>query len=231
VTVRGGDPDGLERLCRYLTRPPISHERLERLDDDHIGLQLNTPYSDGTTHIALTHFELIERLCALVPRPGTHRVKYHGVFASASPHRSLVVPVPAAVEAAEADEREAETSARQEPNSDSLVGKRRRIRRLLWAELLKRTFGVDPKQCPDCGGRMKMIATIMRADVVKAERSGGGAQRSSDPGRSRSTDRGALHPAVPRPTQRRAVRGLVDVTTSDGTTTKDSAGPRVNRVG
>ena len=172
VTVRGGDPDGLERLCRYLTRPPISHERLERLDDDHIGLQLKTPYSDGTTHIALTHFELIERLCALVPRPGTHRVKYHGVFASASPHRSLVVPVPADVEAAEADEREAETSARQEPNSDSLVGKRRRIRRLLWAELLKRTFGVDPKQCPDCGGRMKMIATIMRADVVKAERSG-----------------------------------------------------------
>ena len=175
VTVRGGDPDGLERLCRYLTRPPISHERLERLDDDHIGLQLKTPYSDGTTHIALTHFELIERLCALVPRPGTHRVKYHGVFASASPHRSLVVSVPAAVEAAEADEREAETSARQEPNSDSLVGKRRRIRRLLWAELLKRTFGVDPKHCPDCGGRMQMIATIMRADVVKAERSGGGA--------------------------------------------------------
>jgi hypothetical protein len=38
LTVRGGDPDGLERLCRYLTRPPISHERLERLDDDHIGL-------------------------------------------------------------------------------------------------------------------------------------------------------------------------------------------------
>jgi hypothetical protein len=32
--------------------------------------------------------------------------------------------------------------------------------------LLKRTFGVDPKQCPICGGRMKMIATIMCADVV-----------------------------------------------------------------
>jgi hypothetical protein len=55
----------------------------------------------------------------------------------------------------------------QEPNSDSLVGKRRRIRRLLWAELLKRAFGVDPRQCPDCGGRMKMIATIMRTDVVR----------------------------------------------------------------
>ena len=108
------------------------------------------------------------------------------------------------------------------------MGKRRRIRRLLWAELLKRTFGVDPKQCPDCGGRMKMIATIMRADVVKAERSGGGALILDAQGLPTP---GALHPAVPRPTQRRAVRGLVDVTTSDGTTTKDSAGPRVNRVG
>jgi hypothetical protein len=48
------------------------------------------------------------------------------------------------------------------------VSKRRRIRRLLWAELLKRTFGVDPKECPDCGGQMKMIANIMRADAVIA---------------------------------------------------------------
>ena len=115
-----------------------------------------------------------------------------------------MVPVPPDVEAADAAEREAETSARQEPNSDSLVGKRRRIRRLLWAELLKRTFGVDPKQCPDCGGRMKMIATIMRADVV-AERKATEGRRSEaelDPGRSRSTDarrpssgRAEAHPA------------------------------------
>jgi hypothetical protein len=55
----------LERLCRYLTRPPVSNERLERLDDEHVGLELKTPYTDGTTHIVLTHFELIERLCAL----------------------------------------------------------------------------------------------------------------------------------------------------------------------
>ena len=45
-----------------------------------------------------------------------------------------------------------------------------------------------------CGGPMKRITTIMRADVV----------RLID-GRSRSTDRGALHPAVSRATQRRAV--------------------------
>jgi hypothetical protein len=95
-------------------------------------------------------------------------VKYHGVFASASSHRSLVVPVATDVKPADADEPEAQTSGRQETNSDSLSCKRRRIRGLLWAELLKRTFGFHPKGCPDCGGRMKMIATIMRSDVVTA---------------------------------------------------------------
>ena len=181
VSVRGFDHDGLERLCRYLARPPVSHERLERLDNDYIGLELKTPYSDGTTHIAASlrsasaslrvpHFELIERLCALVPRLGTHGVGYHGVFASASPHRRLVVPTSApstTVPAAIANP-EAETDAGKEPDPNSVVGKRRRIRRLLWAELLKRTFGVEPKECPHCGRQMKMIATIMRADVVKA---------------------------------------------------------------
>jgi hypothetical protein len=111
-----------------------------------------TPYSDGTTHIALTHFELIERLCAFVSRPNTHRVKYHGVFALASSYRSLVVPASPEAEPVIADASEAVTSPSEEPSSDTLVNKRRRIRRLLWAELLKRTFGVDPKECPDCGG-------------------------------------------------------------------------------
>ena len=29
-----------------------------------------------------------------------------------------------------------------------------------WAELMKRTFKVDVLKCPECGGRMKLIALI-----------------------------------------------------------------------
>ena len=37
-----------------------------------------------------------------------------------------------------------------------------------WAELLKRTFGVDVLTCPRCGsGKMKMIAFIRRERSVK----------------------------------------------------------------
>jgi hypothetical protein len=35
-----------------------------------------------------------------------------------------------------------------------------RARRLLWAQLLQRTFGLDALECPHCGGRMKLVAVI-----------------------------------------------------------------------
>jgi len=94
VSVAADDRYGLERLCRYLSRPALSHDRLEQLDEEHVGLQLKTPYSDGTTHLVLTFDELLQRLCALVPRPRTHRVRFHGILAPAAKHRADVVPEP-----------------------------------------------------------------------------------------------------------------------------------------
>ncbi|NBQ68665.1 MAG: hypothetical protein EBU46_07485 [Nitrosomonadaceae bacterium] len=44
----------LERLCRYLTHPAISDERLTRNKDGQVVLTLKTPYRDGTAHIANT---------------------------------------------------------------------------------------------------------------------------------------------------------------------------------
>ena len=35
-----------------------------------------------------------------------------------------------------------------------------RSRRLHWADLLRRTFGIDALDCPRCGHRMELIATI-----------------------------------------------------------------------
>src|SRR5690606_40831334 len=38
--------------------------------------------------------DFIARLGALVPKPGAHLTRYHGVFAPASPDRARVVPRP-----------------------------------------------------------------------------------------------------------------------------------------
>jgi hypothetical protein len=43
----------LERLCRYITRPAIANEGLERNRAGQVVLQLKTPYRDGTTHIVI----------------------------------------------------------------------------------------------------------------------------------------------------------------------------------
>jgi Putative transposase len=48
--------------------------------------------TDGTTAVVMTKAVLMERLCALVPKPRKHLVTYHGVLAPASGLRSRVVP-------------------------------------------------------------------------------------------------------------------------------------------
>lgn len=40
-------------------------------------------------------------------------------------------------------------------------------RRSQWADLLQRVFEVDALCCPDCGGRMRVLAAITEADVAK----------------------------------------------------------------
>src|SRR5262249_14594545 len=39
--------------------------------------------------------------------------------------------------------------------------------RIEWALLLRRTYGVDALRCPGCGGRMRVMATIVEPGTVK----------------------------------------------------------------
>jgi hypothetical protein len=36
-----------------------------------------------------------------------------------------------------------------------------------WAALLKRTFNIDVLQCPQCSGRMKLVAVVISGDVIR----------------------------------------------------------------
>ena len=36
-----------------------------------------------------------------------------------------------------------------------------------WAELLERTFEIDVLACPECGGRLRLLATIEQRSVVE----------------------------------------------------------------
>ena len=91
-TRAANDRQGIEQPCRYIT---ISNERLSINRDGNAVLKLKTPWRNGTTHIALTPMEFMQRLAALVPRPRLHLIRFHGVLAPNAKLRSQVVPVPA----------------------------------------------------------------------------------------------------------------------------------------
>ena len=70
--------DKLERVCRYMARPPIAEERLSVDGDGLVVYQLKRPFTDGTTHVMFEPHDFIGRLAALVPRPRVHLIRYHG---------------------------------------------------------------------------------------------------------------------------------------------------------
>jgi len=146
VCVGEDERERLERLCRYVARPPLATERLSLSPEGKVVYRLRRRWRDGTEAVVLDPLSFLERLAALVPRPRTHQLTYHGVLAPAAAWRDLVVPG---------------SPARR------LSTVRTPRRRLTWAELLKRVFAIDVLTCPDCGGRRKLIALIQDGPLVR----------------------------------------------------------------
>jgi hypothetical protein len=140
----------LERLCRYVSRPPVACERLALTASGQVRYTLKTPYRDGTTHIVLEPLDLMARLAALVPKPRMHLTRYHGVFAPHSQHRAAVTPA------------QRGRGAPRPPASDADPAKVSTPRHVAmsWARRLKRVFDVEIESCTRCGGELKIIASI-----------------------------------------------------------------------
>jgi len=86
----------LERLCRYLLRPPIALERLELHASGKLRYSLKKPWSDGSVAVLLEPDDLLSRLCAIIPPPRFHMLPYFGVLSShASRCREVVPTAPA----------------------------------------------------------------------------------------------------------------------------------------
>ena len=55
-------------------------------------------------------------------------------------------------------------AAATDPRGDERCGPRYRVP---WAELLRKVFSLDVLACPQCGGRMELLAFIAEAAVAK----------------------------------------------------------------
>jgi hypothetical protein len=82
----------LERVARYITRPPVAIERLSLTPQGSIRYSLKTPYRDGTTHVIFEPLDFIARLASLVPPPRVNLTRYHGIFSAHHRLRAQIVP-------------------------------------------------------------------------------------------------------------------------------------------
>ena len=142
------------------------------MDDGRLCYTLKRAWRDGTSAVALTATEFVERLMALIPPPWRNLTRYHGVFAPRHRLRSRVVRDRASVRAELAARREEEmrdvvwealeTTLPQFPETMVELPSPN----WKWADLMRRSFGVDLLTCDRCGGKRKVIATLSWAPVV-----------------------------------------------------------------
>jgi hypothetical protein len=148
VVVRAEDRAGLERLSRYVLRPPLAKARIERRADGTVRLGMKRAWSDGTLAFEFSPLEFVEKLAAILPPPRKNQVIYHGVLTGNSKLRREIVPKPIP------RQDPSKTLSRPSKNPAPLPNIQRDVPRKPWAELLAHVFGVDAFLCPNCGGRM-----------------------------------------------------------------------------
>jgi Putative transposase len=147
------DPKGREALLKYILRPPVATERVVAAPDGLVRVALKKPFSDGTVAVDMDPLSLLCRLAATVPPPRFHTVRYAGVLSSHAKWRPLVVPKPAPD--APGDDANQDRAADSDAPRQSGTSRYRP-----WAELLRRTFGIDVETCPRCGGRLRLLALV-----------------------------------------------------------------------
>lgn len=86
-----------------------------------------------------------------MPKPRAHLTRYHGVFAPASPDWDRIVPRIGAA---------ASTERTEESVSDWQ-------RAMSWEQRLRRVFAMDIETCRQCGGRLRVIASIEAPAVIE----------------------------------------------------------------
>jgi hypothetical protein len=150
TAVKASDRVGLERLCRYLARPPICAERLVRLPDGQIEFRLKRTWKGGVRALVFAPQNLIARMAALIPRPHAKMSRFYGVFASAHSWRSRVVPQAPSPE---------KTGRPVAPKRPARMG---------WADLIKRVFRADALRCPYCSGRLRVLAVVFAPTAIQA---------------------------------------------------------------
>ena len=112
--------------------------------------ELKRPFRDGTTQCLFEPLDFLARLAALIPRPRSHLVRYHGVFAPNARHRAQVLSTL----------RPRSLRAHDEPKAALSRAA------MTWMQRLRRVYDKDVSVCPNCGGDLKVLAVITDPQII-----------------------------------------------------------------
>ena len=163
VTVWPQDTAGLERLCRYILRCPLSLSRIhwtpgaKTLFYEAKGSH-DDPLASHPQGETLDVFEFLARVLTQIPKPRQHGVHYMGAYSSRARAFRKRKNLPLQSLTGQQD-----AKAKSEPK---LSPKKRAALRKRWAQLIKRVHQTDPLQC-DCGGTYRVIAFITEQKVIR----------------------------------------------------------------
>jgi hypothetical protein len=146
------DAGQLERLARYVTRPPLAADSIRRTNNGMLEITTPPDPRTGATVRLFDPLDWIHAITAHIPDRGRHCVRYYGAFANRAraPKASSEQQTPPA------------TGPGASAHAASELVQRRRAS---WARLIQKIFEVDPLLCV-CGAEMKIVSIITDPRVV-----------------------------------------------------------------
>ena len=164
VIVEPEDRPAVERLARYVMRPPISLERMSWDGAGEVRYRRKRGHESaklGEREVeAFDPGEFLARVIMHIPEPRRHLVRYYGWYSNVSRGRRRK----AEAENGNSGGRDAPVPSRAE----KAESRDTRAMRRSWAQLIKRIYEIDPLVCPSCGTEMKVISFITEHDVIDA---------------------------------------------------------------
>ncbi len=156
VKVTAGDHGRLERLIRYMARPAIAFDRVSYDANTGKVVVRGAKKRAGMRKVVAQYYalEFLSLLALQVPPPRTHMVRYYGYYSNAARGKRR---------------KRDEGADSPNPQQEETPSPKASLRRMRWAELIRKVFEVEPLACPKCPGEMKLIAFITQrqSDVIE----------------------------------------------------------------
>jgi hypothetical protein len=172
----------IEEVGRYLARAPMPQDLPEILPDGQVLVPTPPDPRTGATEVILDPLEFLHRIVMQIPDRGQHLIRYYGAYSCRGRRAHARMVEEQEAEEADGEGGVDETDGEEGDPTGAPEGKDGEetraagdgsdegefilARRRSWARLIRRVFEVDPLECPDCGGEMKIIAVITDPPVI-----------------------------------------------------------------